>query len=77
MNLRSEGTNPRALGTNPRAVAGHKPIPKGPYIITNADELKEFLALFPPKRRRRKARARAAAIAKKQWQDTLRDIGNH
>jgi hypothetical protein len=75
VNLRSEGTNPRATGTNPRAtVAGSKPQPKGPFIITNTAELRDFLALFPPKRRRRKARIRAAVASKKQWQGTLQEI---
>jgi hypothetical protein len=74
VNLRSEGTNPRATGTNPRAMAGAAPQPKGPFIITNAAELKDFLALFPPKRRKRKARNRTAAIEKRQWQETLREI---
>jgi hypothetical protein len=81
VNLRSEGTNPRATGTNPRTLrtnprateAGPKPQPKGP-VITNADELRDFLAQFPPKRRRRKARSKAVAIAKEQWQSTLQEI---
>lgn len=76
---RSEGTNPRALGTNPRALRMNpraltdKPQPKGP-IITNAAELRDFLALFPPKRRGRKAKNKAVAIAKTQWQSTLQEI---
>jgi hypothetical protein len=76
VNLRSEGTNPRTLGTNPRATAdgSSKPQPKGPFIITNAAELKDFLAQFPPKRRGRKAKIRAVAIAKEQWQSTLQEI---
>lgn len=89
MNLRSEGTNPRATGTNPRTLgtnprtlgtnprataAGSNPQPKGPFIITNAAELKDFLAQFPPKRQRRKAKIKAVAIAKEQWQSTLQEI---
>jgi hypothetical protein len=81
VNLRSEGTNPRATGTNPRALGTNpratasvvKPQPKVP-VITNAAELKDFLALFPPKRRGRKARNKAVALAKKQRQGTLQEI---
>ena len=69
MNLRSEGTNPRAT-----ADGSFKPQPKGPFIITNAAELRDFLAQFPPKRQRRKARIKAVAIAKEQWQSTLQEI---